>query len=35
MMVMNKKTYASLSADQKKAIDARRGLPISLKGAKL
>ena len=35
MMVMNKKTYAGLSADQKKAIDAQRGLPLSLKGAKL
>lgn len=35
MMVMNKKTYAGLSADQKKAIDAQRGLPLSLQGAKL
>ena len=35
MMVMNKKTYAGLSAEQKKAVDAQRGLPLSLKGAKL
>ena len=35
MMVMNKKTYAGLSADQKKAVDAQRGLPLSLKGARL
>jgi len=35
MMVMNKKTHAGLSADQKKAVDAQRGLPLSLKGAKL
>ena len=35
MMVMNKKSYAKLTAAQKKAIDAQRGLPLSLKGAKL
>lgn len=35
MMVMNKKTYAGLSAEQKKAVDAQRGLPLSLKGARL
>ncbi len=35
MMVMNKKTYAGLSDDQKKAVEARRGLALSLKGAKL
>ncbi len=35
MMVMNKKTYAGLSAEQKKAIDAERGLALSLRGAKL
>ncbi len=35
MMVMNRKAYAGLSADQKKAVDAQRGLPLSLRGAKL
>ncbi len=35
MMAMNSKTYAGLTEAQRKAIDARRGLPLSLKGAKL
>ena len=35
MMVMHRKTYDGLSADQKKAVDAQRGLALSLKGAKL
>jgi TRAP-type transport system periplasmic protein len=35
MIVMNKKVYAGLSAAQKKAIDANRGLVWSLRAAKL
>ncbi len=35
MIVMNKKVYAGLSAAQKKAIDANRGLNWSIRAAKL